>query len=967
MNIDKPDLLNFSAQPMDREGRLHQSFTIALGVDLATGRALPIDQAYAAAMQALAPGDCLDMGLPKKRAEWLLAGNACAPRGQTASGLTVDVRVGASSRRFLASSETPLAALPLTWAQTWGTEAENPQGLPSAQLHRAPLADANLPFGAPACPGPRGAWPCRMGNMGTYDETWLKTRWPGVPDDFDWGFFNLAQPQQFLPGGLAGDEDIELSGLHPDHARIACRLPGKTVRLFLTRATGESEAAIRLDTLWLFPNQMAGLLFWHGMVPCADESGSDILAVRLTLTPEEPEPAEPEPEAAAPEAPSFAVPDVAGAANAAGAKLAGLAGAAAGVAATATAAAAAETPPAPEMPEAPVADAAPPPPPDIPAEAPPVDLKAELAAQLEESIPEINQGLAEAGLPPLSPEQLEETKQRLNDMAEQIQALQAQAEKPPPELPEVLRDAGVPEDRIQAVQKALDLEMPDPAQAADAGEWGKAVDGYLQKFNELMQPTDDVLNTMRTTLLVQGPGGDKLLEEMAGGPPPTPVEQLVQAGLKPEQAASLVEALEADIPEGPDGLMQYAKKLEEAGGFPEGSVTDRIAAYQAVVDKIVAENPELAAAQAEARAAAEAGADAAGAADAADAATDTAGEAAGEALKAAVEETDLSGPPEDRKGLLALLAKGGSLAGLRLAGFNLSGLDLSGQNLRGTDLKGADLKNTMLDQAQLGEGQLAGADLTGANLAGADLAGADLTGAKAGSASFHGANLAGAKLAGMNAPDADFSGANLAGADLGGGAFVGADFSEAQAPGLQAAAADFSEAKLRFCAMPEANFEEARCKGADFHQTVLDRAAFRRADLAEATFCYGTSVAEADFAGAAMAGGVWTQVRGAGANFIGVKAKGASFADCKLEACRWPGADLRESDFSRTALAGSDMARANLFKASLREADLSKTDLSAANLYGADLCRAKTDPTTNLTGADATNTILAVRAAGGAA
>ena len=111
MNIDKPDLLNFATQPVDREGRLHQSFTITLGVDLATGRVLPIDQAYAAAMQSLAPGDCLDMGLPKTRAEWLLAGNACAPRGQTASGLLSSVAnpaQGALRLGFLAAIVFPL-------------------------------------------------------------------------------------------------------------------------------------------------------------------------------------------------------------------------------------------------------------------------------------------------------------------------------------------------------------------------------------------------------------------------------------------------------------------------------------------------------------------------------------------------------------------------------------------------------------------------------------------------------------------------------------------------------------------------------------------------------------------------------------------------------------------------------------------------------------------------------------------
>ena len=73
-----PEQLSFAAQPVDWQGRLHQSFTLELGFDLLSGRTLPPDAAFGAAMQALEGGGLLDTGLPKKEAEWLLAAKTAA-------------------------------------------------------------------------------------------------------------------------------------------------------------------------------------------------------------------------------------------------------------------------------------------------------------------------------------------------------------------------------------------------------------------------------------------------------------------------------------------------------------------------------------------------------------------------------------------------------------------------------------------------------------------------------------------------------------------------------------------------------------------------------------------------------------------------------------------------------------------------------------------------------------------------
>jgi hypothetical protein len=180
MDIESSDLLYCVAQPFALKGDLHQSLTIGLGFDLLTRRVVPAAQALGAAMQALLPGECLDMGLPKKEAEWLMAGLAFAPRGKAVSSLVAQVRVGTSERRFLLTGKTDASgkteaftSAPLSWEETFGAPGhpENPLGCglapdPASGRVQAPrLVGADDPHGRPACPGAMGAWPARMRNM----------------------------------------------------------------------------------------------------------------------------------------------------------------------------------------------------------------------------------------------------------------------------------------------------------------------------------------------------------------------------------------------------------------------------------------------------------------------------------------------------------------------------------------------------------------------------------------------------------------------------------------------------------------------------------------------------------------------------------------------------------------------------------------------------------------------------------
>src|SRR5690606_36392173 len=90
-------------------------------------------------------------------------------------------------------------------------------------------------------------WRARISRTGTYDEHWKASRWPFFPKDFDFTFFNCAPPDTWKDGYWRGDEELELSGLHPTQARIRTGLPGLTARVFVEWTTPRPAGATPLE------------------------------------------------------------------------------------------------------------------------------------------------------------------------------------------------------------------------------------------------------------------------------------------------------------------------------------------------------------------------------------------------------------------------------------------------------------------------------------------------------------------------------------------------------------------------------------------------------------------------------------------------------------------------------------------------------------------------------------------------
>jgi len=69
-------------------------------------------------------------------------------------------------------------------------------------------------------------WEPRVNFAGTYDDEWLKTGWPFLPDDFDFAFYNSAPKSLQADGYLQGDEALVLTGLLPEASVVATALGG---------------------------------------------------------------------------------------------------------------------------------------------------------------------------------------------------------------------------------------------------------------------------------------------------------------------------------------------------------------------------------------------------------------------------------------------------------------------------------------------------------------------------------------------------------------------------------------------------------------------------------------------------------------------------------------------------------------------------------------------------------------------
>lgn len=313
MKVLKPLTLSLLTRPFEVRGERRLGVHVMAMVPLLGAPALCGEQElWERVPRALGEMPVLEEGVPKSRAEALLAGRAYAPNGE-ATTCPVEWSVGGIHRRAsvlgdrvwerdVPSEPTPFASMPLTWERAFGGEGfkDNPLGRGHAPaeengvtVHRLPNVEhpdrlIRSPKDRPAPVGFGGIdlrWPTRAQHRGTYGDAWLEKRFPGFADDLDWRHWNLADPEQQQDAPFAGDETFVLRNLHPTHAEIRGQLPGLSARAFIVRGepVGDvdlggplEEVATRLMTVWLLPDEERAVLIFSGSTPVLEDDARDV-------------------------------------------------------------------------------------------------------------------------------------------------------------------------------------------------------------------------------------------------------------------------------------------------------------------------------------------------------------------------------------------------------------------------------------------------------------------------------------------------------------------------------------------------------------------------------------------------------------------------------------------------------------------------------------------------------------------
>ena len=311
MKTIKPQRLSLLTRTYEFEGKFYLAANTMAFISFEQPRRLLSEQSmWKFAATALGKDSILDMGMPKQHGEFVVYGKCHAPAGKTVTGALVRAKVGTLEKSLAvigkrvwertglglqASKPGAFSAIDLSYANAFGGEgfANNPVGkgmrpADDTQPHFLPhieLPDSPVVF-IDDRPQPAGfapldfTWPQRMSKAGTYDDAWLKTRFPGYAADMDWSIFNTAQPDQWLPDFFSGDESFEIAGMHPEKPVVQGRLPACAVRCFVTQQGDASltmrEVPTRAETLVLFPGSERAIVMFRGVTEVSTDDGADI-------------------------------------------------------------------------------------------------------------------------------------------------------------------------------------------------------------------------------------------------------------------------------------------------------------------------------------------------------------------------------------------------------------------------------------------------------------------------------------------------------------------------------------------------------------------------------------------------------------------------------------------------------------------------------------------------------------------
>lgn len=301
----KPFQLGLMFRTVDRRGASYGCFSL---LTIVARDGIPLLRSEPSLWKTLAQHapEFVESGVIKSQPEFLLFGHAHAYDGATEGVVGIQL---AGTRKWCrvfgarvypnAMRAAPFDRVRLDWRKAYGGPdfAANPLGIGREKDDAGNILVPHLELeGAPWRPdshgqlavgfGPLDAMhPERAKRVGTYDDDWLKTDFPGMARDADWRFFQTAPPDQWLDSDIRGDESFTLLGLHPVERIQHGRLPGFRPRVFMERRHERQliEVECRLRTIVFLPDADAVIQIWQGITKVDDEDASEVTHVLAGL------------------------------------------------------------------------------------------------------------------------------------------------------------------------------------------------------------------------------------------------------------------------------------------------------------------------------------------------------------------------------------------------------------------------------------------------------------------------------------------------------------------------------------------------------------------------------------------------------------------------------------------------------------------------------------------------------------
>lgn len=303
MKIIRPLQLSVNHQVLEQNRKFYLIVSATLGINLETGKELLDLDFLKDAFESMGASPLPDMGMPKPNGEFLVSGSFFAGGNQAATGGEVKVKVGNSEKKLVIfgprkwqagfpSRPELIKSMPLEYSNSFGGKAypQNPDGigyndglLPCIEDPKRLVASKN------DTPTPAGfsplalTHPKRMQYQGTYNSDYKQNFFPGYPDDHNWKYFLCAPSDQWIKDYFKGNENFGLYNMHPEKPSIEGTLPGLYARCFVNRVQEAGhkfgELLLNLDTIWLFPEKLLGLLLFRGTTKVVDDEAQDVTEI----------------------------------------------------------------------------------------------------------------------------------------------------------------------------------------------------------------------------------------------------------------------------------------------------------------------------------------------------------------------------------------------------------------------------------------------------------------------------------------------------------------------------------------------------------------------------------------------------------------------------------------------------------------------------------------------------------------